>query len=165
MAEDLAPIFVYLVDGERASGLADLLAQYLEQSLAASARKRSHARRLRGELSFHAAEDEALAVRVRFEAGRVDLRDVPPGVSGPWVKADFLSLARLASGAASPLWMVLARKVRLFCPPRRLFFLLDVLGFLRLEDDDADRARRRAWLAAALVASAAALLLAWWFVR
>ena len=51
---------VMLAGGEEASGLADMLHQFIEQTLADSPRKVRQARRLAGHAVFRAAEDEAL---------------------------------------------------------------------------------------------------------
>lgn len=163
VAAGLADYTVVLAGGDEASGLADLLHQYLAQSVAESARKRAQAQRLRGEVVFRAAEDEAVCVRVVFRGDRIELCDEPPGRAGASVCGDFLSLAHLASGQASPLRLVARGALRLSCPARALPFLLRVLHFLRLEPQGAGRPRR--WLLY-LILLAAALGVAgwWWFV-
>src|SRR5512140_1818820 len=101
---------VQLVGGDNVSGLADMLHQFLEQTLAASPRKVRQARRLAGHAVFRAAEDEALCVGITFSGERIELRDGgTPCARDAMITADFLTIAHLTSGQESP-FRLLARR-------------------------------------------------------
>ena len=72
---------VQLLDADSASGLADLLHQFLEQTVDASEAKANAARALRGEVVVRASEDEAIAVRIAFRGDQIELSDI--GGQGP----------------------------------------------------------------------------------
>ena len=62
--------------GEPVSGLADMLQQFLEQSLSASPRKVRQAQRLNGRALVRAAEDEEVCVGITFAGDRIEISDV-----------------------------------------------------------------------------------------
>ncbi len=145
-------------DGEEAaSGLAHMLQQFIEQTLEVSPGKRSRARRLRGEVLFRAAEDEAVCVSLVFAGDRIALRDGAASRAGEVssVTADFISIAHLTSGQESPFALLARRRLRARVRPRDLPFLLRMLGFMRLERDG-ETGRRRLWLTITAVAAAVA---------
>jgi hypothetical protein len=155
-----AAIPVVLENGEEASGLADMLRQLIEQTLAESARKRRQARGLRGEAVFRAAEDEEVCVHIVFRGDRIELRDASGvGASGAAaITADFLTIAHLTTGQESPFALLARRKLRARFSLRQLPFLLNLLRLLRTADRDGETARARwLWIAAAAGAGAAAL--------
>ena len=167
---DLTPavtdeLAIVLVEPDRASGLAELLQQYLTQSLAATPCKVEVATRLRGEVVFQAREIDDVSVRIAFTGRAVELRDGDGAAGEVRVRADFLSLAHLATGQASPLWLTATRRIELACPAGRLPFLLRVLGLLRLEDPAAicRRRRRRGIAVVVVVVAAVAAVAAWLF--
>lgn len=147
---------VELSSADTASGLADLLHQFLEQTVDASERKAAEARALRGDLVVRAAEDESVAVRIAFRGDRIELTDVGGArVDGaPSIQGDFLSVAHVTSGQASPMALVLSRQLRVSFGLGQLPFLVRVLAFMRI--DEGASARQRALL----LALAAALLFA-----
>jgi len=150
---------VELLGADTASGLADLLHQFLEQTLDASAEKATDARALRGHLVVRAAEDEGIAVRIAFLGDRIEVSDLgAASVAGaPTIQGDFLSVAHVTSGQASPLALVLRRQLRVRFPLTQLPFLWGVLGLMRIEE------RRRHGLALALgVVLLVALVLVFW---
>jgi hypothetical protein len=136
-----------------ASGLAHMLHQFLEQTLAASPEKRRLARKLRGEAIFRAAEDEAICVRIRFRGDCIELGDSGEGgpASAPSVTADFLTIAHLTSGQESPFALVARRKLRVRFRLGEIAFLLRMLAFMRIANGRA----RRAWLWQAVLAGVA----------
>ena len=104
---------VILTAGEDASGLADMLQQFIEQTLADSPRKVRQARRLAGHAVFRAAEDEALCVGITFAGERIELQDCStPAAADAMITADFLTIAHLTSGQESPFRLLAQRKMR-----------------------------------------------------
>ncbi|GMV13855.1 MAG: hypothetical protein HS104_39945 [Polyangiaceae bacterium] len=127
---------VELLGADSASGLADLLFQFLEQTLDASVEKAAEARALRGDLVVRAAEDEGIAVRIAFLGDRIELSDLGAAIAddAPSIQGDFLSVAHVTSGQASPLALLLRRQLRVRFDLAQLPFLWRVLGFMRIED-------------------------------
>ncbi len=158
---------VVLVDGEGASGLADMLHQFIEQTLAESPRKARLARRLSGTVAFRPAEDEKICVRIAFAGDRIELCDGGTlGAQGALITADFLTIAHLTSGRESPFRLFAKRKLKLRFSVRQLPFLLRTLSFMQTgalaKQEQRHAARTRwAWTAAAAAAAAGA---AYWYV-
>ncbi len=154
---------VVLVGDEEPSGLAEMLQQFIEQTVAESPHKAGQARRLAGRAVFRSAEDEALCVHIAFMGNHVELQDggAPrPGEAS--ITADFLTIAHLTAGRASPFRLLVQRKLKARFSPRQVPFLLGMLRFMQIESQP----RRRAWLrwtwpAAVAVAGAAV----YWYVR
>ena len=135
-----------VLNGDREpSGLAAMLHQLVEQTLAESPRKLRQARRLSGEAVFRAAEAEDVFVRIRFAGDRIELDD--GGVLDPrdtLITADFLSIAHLASGQEGPVGLLARRRLRARFSPSQLPFLVGLMRFMQI--DGTRRAeRRRAW--------------------
>jgi hypothetical protein len=150
---------VQLLDADSASGLADLLHQFLEQTVDASEAKANAARALRGEVVVRASEDEAIAVRIAFRGDQIELSDIGgqgPG-SAPSIQGDFLSVAHVTSGQASPMALVLRRQLRVSFGLVQLPFLFRVLGFMRV--DDGAQAPRRVLVPALALALVLVLVL------
>ena len=137
------PPRVELLDADSATGLADLLHQFLEQTVDASAAKAEAARALHGDVVVRAAEDEAIAVRIAFRGDHIELSDIGTQGAGsaPSIQGDFLSVAHVTSGQASPLALILRRQLRVSFGLAQLPFLFRVLGFMRV-DEGAPAARR-----------------------
>jgi hypothetical protein len=159
-----AAIPVVLENAEAASGLALMLQQFIEQTLSESPDKQRRARGLRGEALFRAAEDENVCVHIAFRGDRVELRDTggSVGARSPGAAeftADFLSIAHLTSGRASPLALYAQRKLRARFRLRQLPFLLNMLRFMQTAEPGRGAAgARRLWLAAAIALVAAAVV-------
>jgi hypothetical protein len=134
---------VQLVGGEAVSGLADMLHQFIEQTLAASPRKVQQAQRLAGHAVFRSAEDEALCVGITFAGERIELHDGgTPEAADAMVTADFLTIAHLTSGQEGPFRLLAQRKLRVRFSVLQVPFLLGMLRFMQI---DTPR-RRSAWL-------------------
>lgn len=163
-AATAAALPVVLVGSGAPSGLAEMLQQFLEQTLADSPRKLRQARRLAGELSFRAAEDEQVCVRIRFAGDRIELRDGGTAqAAGPRITADFLCIAHLTTGREGPFRLLARRKLAVRFSPLQLPFLLAALRLMRIEPEGrraGTRAPRRrlAWLSATGAAGGAALV-------
>lgn len=154
---------VVLHGGDTASGLADLLHQFLTQIVAADPARARRAARLRGALLFRAAEDPAVCVRIDFTGDRIDVIDhLGPDRGLPVITSDFVTTAHLTTGEERPLPLLLRGRLRVRVPWQRGPFLLRVLRVLQLP---APRRRRRVFLAAALVAALAATAIAWLLLR
>jgi hypothetical protein len=148
---------VELIGGEDVSGLADMLHQFIEQTLAASPRKVRQARRLAGHAVFRAAEDEALCVGITFAGERIELQDGrTPNAADAMITADFLTIAHLTSGQESPFRLLAQRKLKMRFSARQVPFLLGLLRFMQIESE-ARRAARLRWLWAGAAATAAAI--------
>lgn len=155
---------VVLVGGEGATGLADMLQQFIEQTLSESPRKVRQARRLVGRAVFRSAEDEEVCVCITFAGTHIELRDdiaVPAGV--PSITADFLTIAHLTSGRESPFLLLARRKLRVRFSALQLPFLLAMLRFMRIESGArrATRAHGALWI----LAAAGAAGMVYWYVR
>jgi hypothetical protein len=125
---------VVLQDPDAASGLADLLHQYLVQTLASSPRKIAQARAISGELLFRALEDENVCVRLVFAPEKIEIGDLSgPAPRAPSLTADFLTVAHLASGKQGPLSLLTDGKLSARFSLLQIPFLLRVLRLLRIE--------------------------------
>jgi hypothetical protein len=154
---------VVLTAGDSASGLAEMLHQFIEQTLEGSPRKARLGRRLAGEAVFRSAEDEDLSVGIRFRGDRIELCDgVHTDAGSPSVTADFLTIAHLTSGQESPFRLLAQRKLKVSFSAAQLPFLLGMLRFMRLESATSAASWRR-WLLPATAAAAAAGA-AYWYV-
>jgi hypothetical protein len=148
---DAAPPVVLTGDAEP-SGLADMLHQFIEQTLAASPRKVRQARRLAGHAVFRAAEDEALCVGITFAGERIELRDGSmPGAGDAMITADFLTIAHLTSGTESPFRLLARRKMQVRFSVLQVPFLLGMLRFMQIESETSRG--RWLWPVAAAVAA------------
>lgn len=146
------------------SGLADMLHQFLEQSLADSPSKCRQAERLRGRVVFTAAEDESIRVCIVFSGNLIEVFDAKDdSLSAPSITADFLSVAHLTSGQESPLALLRQRKLKLDFSWHQLPFLLGTLSFMKLP---AERSRRFVSMATfALLLVILAAFIAYFFNR
>jgi len=154
---------VVLANGERASGLADMLQQFIEQTMADSPRKARQAQRLSGRAVFRSAEDEELCVRITFGGDRIELHDCrTPAAGEASISGDFLTIAHLTSGQDNPFRLLAQRKLKVRFSVLQLPFLLGMLRFMRI-DSAARRAARARWLwaTAALAIATSAL---YWYV-
>lgn len=125
---------VVLTGGEDVSGLADMLHQFIEQTLAASPRKVRQARRLAGHAVFRSAEDETLCVGITFAGERIELRDGgTPDAADAMITADFLTIAHLTSGQESPFRLLAQRKLKVRFSVFQIPFLLRMLRFMQID--------------------------------
>jgi len=156
---------VVLHGGDEVSGLADILHQFLTQTLEADPARARRAARLRGALLFRAAEDPAVCVRIGFAGGRVEVGDHDGDPDGdrdglPVITSDFVTTAHLTTGAEGPFGLLLARRLRVRTPWRRGRFLVRALRVMQLPAPPARR-RSRLVIATIVLVAAAAALIAW----
>jgi hypothetical protein len=148
------PIQVRLAEGAE-SGLASIVAQYLEQDLAEFEQKRRRASRLHGRVAMTASDHDA-TVTLDFRGEEILIWDgeQPPldaSIAGP-----YQGLVKLLQGEANPLREHLRGLLRVRSSLRRPFFPLQVHRLMKLPPEG--RARRRAWpyaLAAGLAGAGA----------
>ena len=153
---------VVLAGDAPVSGLADMLRQFIEQTLAASPRKARQARRLAGHAVFRAAEDEDLCVRITFTGNGIELRDGGiPSAGDALIAADFLTIAHLTSGQENVFRLVAQRKLTVRFSLLQIPFLVRMLRFMRIESEQPRTAWMRWVWPAAAVAAAGAL---YWYV-
>jgi len=157
---------VTLRGGDAASGLADMLHQFLSQNLAELPGKVRQARRLDGDLLFRSAEDEEICVKIAFQRERIELEDHQGETGGlPSITSDFVSTAHLTTGEESPFSLLVRRKIRVSFGVGQVWFLLRVLRFMRIPGDARAEKARRLRLAAVLLAFVAlSVLLVWYLV-
>ena len=150
---------VVLTGGEAVSGLADMLHQFIEQTLAASPRKVRQAQRLAGHAVFRSAEDEELCVGVTFTGERIELHDGgTPEAADAMITADFLTIAHLTSGQEGPLRLLAQRKLKVRFSVLQVPFLLGMLRFMQI--DTGPTPGRWLWPVAAAVVGGAI----YWYV-
>lgn len=164
-AETAYPVVLH--GGEAASGLADMLHQYLLQSVTDSPRRALQALEIQGEVLFGAAEDEEVCVRISFKGERIELSDAgierPDGL--PWMVTDFISVAHLTTGEEGPFGLLLRRKMRVRFSPTQVPFLVSVLRFMQIPPELMDEPPSRAaawWVAGSLAAAGAGGALYWY---
>ncbi len=120
---------VHVVAGDEASGLANIIGQYLGQLLDDSPEKRSEAARLRGRLGLRAREGD-VAVTIVFADGTIAIEEglqEPDSVIGGEVEF----LMHMMAGRANPAWEFLGRKMTLQ-PGRRPLFAYQAYSLMRL---------------------------------
>lgn len=120
---------VRAVAGDEASGLAKIIAQYLDQILGDSAEKRADALSLRGRLGLRAREGD-VAVTIVFDGEDVAIEEglqAPDAVIG----GDIEFLMHMMAGRANPAWELLGRRMTLR-PGRRPLFAYQAYSLMRL---------------------------------
>ena len=158
--EPAIPIVIEETGTGGARGLADMLRQLLEQTLADSERKRRLAARMRGRAVFRAEEDDSLRIGLVFCGDHISVEDGAREGGSASISADFLSIAGLASGRANPIGLLARRRVRVRFRPRDVPFLFRVLILMRSEKAPFV-SRRGFWLTLAGGAIAACVILGW----
>ncbi len=117
------------VAGDEASGLANIITQYLEQLLGDSAEKRAAASSLRGRLGMNARESD-VAVTIVFADGAIEIEEglqEPDAVIG----GELEFLMHMMAGRANPAWEMLNRKMTIR-PGRRPLFAYQAYSLMRL---------------------------------
>ena len=148
-----------LTGSEEVSGLADMLQQFIEQTLADSPHKVQQARRLAGRAVFRSAEDEELCVGITFAGERIELHDGGTAdAADAMITADFLTIAHLTSGQESPFRLLAQRKLKVRFSVLQVPFLLGMLRFMQIDSETTPA--RWLWPVAAAVVGAAI----YWYV-
>jgi len=155
---------VLAADDDEASGLADMLHQFLEQLLDEDPRKARLAQRISGDMLFRAAEDTSICVRLSFNRERVQVAD-HDGTPNRWpaLTADFLTTAHMTTGEESPFALIARRRMRVRCAPWHAPFLVRVLRLMRIPPRaEVARARRLRMALVLSTAMLAAIAAYWW---
>ena len=120
---------VRAVAGDEASGLANIIAQYLEQILNESAEKCAEALSLRGRLGLRAREGD-VAVTIVFDGEDVAIEE---GLQDPdaVIGGDIEFLMHIMAGRANPAWEMLSRNITIQ-PGRRPLFAYQAYSLMRL---------------------------------
>ncbi len=121
---------VRTVAGDEASGLANIIGQYLEQILNDSTEKRAEALSLRGRLGLHAREGD-VAVTIVFDGETIAIEE---GLQDPdaVIGGDIEFLMHIMAGRANPAWEVLSRKMTVGLGVRRPMFAYQAYSLMRL---------------------------------
>lgn len=166
--QDPAPPSVVVNASGEPSGLAEMLQQFIEQTIATSPRKARQARRLNGGAVFRSAEDEDVSVRIRFARNRIELDDGATRATGePLVSADFLTIAHLTSGRESPFRLLAQRKLKVAFSLSQAPFLLRMMRFLQIDtatSQEQRRLRRLRWIWSGTAAALAAGAVCWYMI-
>lgn len=121
---------VTIVAGEEASGLANIIGQYLEQLLAELPEKRAEAAALRGRLGLRAREGD-VAVTIVFEEDGITIEE---GLTQPEavVSGEVEFLMHVLAGRANPAWEVCRRTMAVRPGLRRPLFGYRAYRLMRL---------------------------------
>ena len=158
---EATPVRVRLADGAE-SGLANIVQQFLEQSLDESESRRRRARRLRGRVAMTAADHE-MTVTLDFRGEEIVVWDgeqepLQASIAGP-----HRALVGLLQGEGNPLLEHLKGRLRVRSSLRKPFFPLQVHSLMKLSPEERDQRRTRSYLLAggvvAVMAVAVFLLL------
>ena len=149
------PVQVRLAEGAE-SGLANIVQQFLEQSLDESESRRRRARRLRGRVAMTAA-DHDVTVTLDFRGEEVVVWDgaqepLQASIAGP-----HRALVGLLQGEGNPLVEHLRGRLRVRSSLRQPFFPLRVHGLMKLPPEARGPRRTRSTLIAAGVAAVLAV--------
>ena len=139
-----APVRVRLADGAE-SGLANIVQQFLEQSLDESEPRRRRARRLRGRVAMTAA-DHDVTVTLDFRGEEVVVWDgaqepLQASIAGP-----HRALVGLLQGEGNPLMEHLRGRLRVRSTLRKPFFPLQVHNLVKLPPEERGQRRARSYL-------------------
>lgn len=146
---------VRLAEGTE-SGLANLLLQYLEQSLGELEAARRRAARLRGRVAVTAADYDA-TVTLDFRGDEIVIHDGEEEPFDASIRAPQRVLLELLRGEGRPLVEHLRGRLRVTSSWRRPLLPLEVQRVMRLPPSPAQILRRRRALVAGLLGAAALL--------
>ncbi len=132
MEEGLNVVTVRLTDGDEASGLGAMVAQYLDQDMRDSPRKRSLAARLRGTVTMEAI-DKGVAVTVMFTGQDITITNGAAAEPDLYVGGRFSLLMDVVRGVAPPVLAACRRRLRLRHRLGRPLFPWQVYRLFRLE--------------------------------
>jgi putative sterol carrier protein len=118
------------VAGDDASGLANIIAQYLEQVLDDSAEKRAEASSLEGRLGLQAREGD-VAVTIVFAGDSIAIEE---GLQDPdaVIGGEREFLMHVMAGKANPAWEMLRRKMTVGLGSQRPMFAYQAYSLMRL---------------------------------
>jgi hypothetical protein len=147
------PVRVRLADGAE-SGLANIVQQYLEQSLDESEQRRRRALGLRGRVAMTAADHE-VTVTLDFRGEEIVIWDGECGPLQASIAGPHRALVGLLQGEGNPLLEHLRGRLRVRSSLRKPFFPLQVHGLMKLPPEERDRRTPRSYV---LVAGVVAVM-------
>ena len=155
------PVQVRLAE-EAESGLANIVQQFLEQSLDESESRRRRARRLRGRVAM-TASDHQMTVTLDFRGEEIVVWDGEQGPLQASIAGPHRALVGLLQGEGNPLLEHLRGRLRVRSSMRKPFFPLQVHNLMKLPPEERGQRRTRSYLLAggvvAVMAVAVFLLL------
>jgi hypothetical protein len=144
------------------SGLANIVQQFLEQSLDESEARRRRARRLRGRVAMTAADHE-MTVTLDFRGEEIVVWDGEQGPLQASIAGPHRMLVGLLQGEGNPLLEHVRGRLRVRSSLRKPFFPLQVHNLMKLPPEERGQRRTRSYLLAggvvAVMAAAVFLLL------
>ena len=151
------PVRVRLAEGAE-SGLANIVQQFLEQSLDESEPRSRRARKLRGRVAMTAA-DHQVTVTLDFRGEEILVWDgaqepLQASIAGP-----HRSLVGLLQGEGNPLLEHLRGRLRVRSSLRKPFFPLQVHNLVKLPPEERGQRRTRSYLLAGGVVAVMAVAL------
>jgi hypothetical protein len=141
------PVRVRLADGAE-SGLANIVQQFLKQSLDDSDQRRRRARRLRGRVAMTAA-DHGVTVTLDFRGEEVVVWDGEHGPLQASIAGSYQALLGLLQGEGNPLLEHLRGRLRVRSSLRTPFFPLQVHNLMKLPPQARGQRRTRSYVLAA----------------
>jgi len=138
------PIRVRLAEGAE-SGLANIVQQFLEQSLDESESRRRRALGLRGRIAMTAA-DHQITVTLDFRGDEILVWDGEQGPLQASIAGPHRSLVGLLQGEGNPLLEHLRGRLRVRSSLRKPFFPLQVHGLMKLPPEERGRRRARSYV-------------------
>lgn len=147
------------------SGFANIVQQYLQQSLDESEKRRRRARQLRGRMAM-IATDHGQTVTLVFTGDEVAIQDGERGPLDASIRGAYPTLVDLIQGEASPLVSHLTGRIKVTSSFSKPFFPLHVHNLMKLEPEpesvDYLTVREAALLVtAAILASVTTVYTAW----
>ena len=151
------PVRVRLADGAE-SGLANIVQQYLEQSLEESEQRRRRALGLRGRVAMTAADHE-ITVTLDFRGEEIVIWDGEQGPLQASIAGPHRALVGLLQGDGNPLLEHLRGRLRVRSSLRKPFFPLRVHGLMKLPREERGKPRPLGYVLVAGVVAAMAVVL------
>ena len=138
------PVRVRLAEGAE-SGLANIVQQFLEQSLEESESRRRRARRLRGRVAMTAADHE-MTVTLDFQGEEIVVWYGEQGPLQASIAGPHRALVGLLQGEGNPLLEHLKGRLRVRSSFRKPFLPLQVHSLMKLPPEERGQRRTRSYL-------------------
>lgn len=121
------------VEGQQLNGLGMMMLQYLEQNLAEFDYKNQQGLGLCCRVSVEMEKE--IGITIDFQGARILMENGVAGRPDLYLKSSYITLSRVLSGRASPLWELLRRRIRLGAWPKRPIQSWKVLRFLKVPSE------------------------------
>lgn len=123
-------ISVCEAEGQQLSGLGMMILQYMEQNLAEFEYKVEEGLRIRCRVVVEV--DKGIAITTTFMGEKIIIENGVADKPDLYMKSNYLLLAKILSGQASPFMEFLKGNIKLKAWPRKPFQALRVLRFLKI---------------------------------